>query len=571
MAADPVALPGSVDLGPIGRSGPLTLGQVLNNLGIRVLDAVVAPHGLDIATGETVVVGVGEPLPLRPGGIVLAAGSGVDTGPTCDLIRAAARAGYAAVVIKVFAGPIDAFAAAARTAGIALLRTPDDLSWRHLDALLGATGPTIDPATDRYASAGMGDLFALANAIAATVGGALTIEDPHGRVLAYSNLPYQQIDDIRREAILGLQTPERPTNHAEYRSVFAHDGPVLFEMNNESHADRLAVGLRAGRRPLGILWVISGRPPLAPNAVELLADAGRVVELHLLRLRGTRDPARWRRTEALRAVLDERVEPASERADLGLGDDDDAIILAIAPLDENQESATVPARIVDVVTLLCDSWDPLAACVSMDGTVYAMVPVATGDRRLADKIRRLGQDIVSTARRAADLRLLVAIGSTAHGRKQLPSSRRMADRVMRIHRSRAAAASRPRAPGADAGSPSAVAAVDDLPEQVALLAIREYLPSGENLTLPAVRALLADEDAGGTTPYASTVLAYLGTMGDMARTAAALNIHENTVRYRIRRARDLFRLDLSDPDTALVTWLQLRLARPDGPMPYPPR
>jgi DNA-binding PucR family transcriptional regulator len=49
-------------------------------------------------------------------------------------------------------------------------------------------------------------------------------------------------------------------------------------------------------------------------------------------------------------------------------------------------------------------------------------------------------------------------------------------------------------------------------------------------------------------------------MGDYARTAAALNVHENTVRYRIRRAQDLYGIAFDDPDTVLVTWLQLRLA-----------
>ena len=73
-------------------------------------------------------------------------------------------------------------------------------------------------------------------------------------------------------------------------------------------------------------------------------------------------------------------------------------------------------------------------------------------------------------------------------------------------------------------------------------------------------ALLRADETGGT-PYAETVLTYLGTMGDIARTAAAMNVHENTVRYRIRRAEEVYGLDLADPDRVLVTWLQLRLAK----------
>ncbi|MGW1894898.1 hypothetical protein ACWCP6_32340 [Streptomyces sp. NPDC002004] len=45
----------------------------------------------------------------------------------------------------------------------------------------------------------VGDL-ALANTVAAMMGGAITIEDPRQRILAHSNLPGQPIDDVRGEA-----------------------------------------------------------------------------------------------------------------------------------------------------------------------------------------------------------------------------------------------------------------------------------------------------------------------------------------------------------------------------------
>jgi DNA-binding PucR family transcriptional regulator len=35
-------------------------------------------------------------------------------------------------------------------------------------------------------------------------------------------------------------------------------------------------------------------------------------------------------------------------------------------------------------------------------------------------------------------------------------------------------------------------------------------------------------------------------------------VHPNTVRYRLRRAAELFHLDLDDPDEVLTLWLALR-------------
>lgn len=543
------------NLGPSDASDrpPATLGQLLDSLGPRVLEVLTAPRGVDLPVGETVVHGAGEPVPARPNGILLATGSRLDSDEAGPDLRAAADGGYCAVVIKDFGHSPTALVDPAETLGLAVLRTPDDMSWRHLDSLLAAATPPAQ-GSDRYASVGSGDLFALANAIAGALGGAVTIEDPQGHVLAYSNLPDQGIDEIRRSAILGRQTPDRPTNREEYQAVFAHDGPVEFPSPHPDHAGRIAVGLWAGRRPLGIIWVISDRPPLVSNAIELLAGAASVAELQLLRMRGTHDPDRGRRTETLRGVLDGRVDAASARSDLGVDTVRGGRILAIGPASEIPDAPTVPARIVDVVTLLCDGWDPRSLCVAIDQAVYALIP-GGGD---PGPVRRLGAEIAAAARRSADLDLLVAVGPVVESADGVPLARAMADRLLLVLRSRDHG--RPLPPTAGArDAVGSVACVEDAQQTVALLTAADRLRPGEELLLPQVRALLEADEAGGT-PYARTLLSFLGSMGDYARSATELNVHENTVRYRVRRAQDLYGVAFDDPDTLLVTWLQLRLA-----------
>ena len=538
-------------VGPAGTRS--TVGKLLEQLGPGVLEALVLPAGPLVPIGEPVIAGPGEPLPDQPGAVLLAAGAAAGAADVwTDLFQPAAARGFAAVVCKTFGPPDPGLLAAAARSGVALLRTPDDMSWRHLDALVAGAGST-DAAPVSFV--GSGDLFALANAIAATVGGALTVEDPDGRVLAYSNLPHQLIDDIRRDAILGLQTPQRPQNLAEYRAVFDADGPVEFAGPHPGHASRLAVALWAGRRRLGILWVISDRPPLVDNATELLAGAARVAELHLLRLRGSHDPQRRRRTEALRELLELRAAAGGDRT--GFAADQLVRILAIAPSDSAGRTAAAPARIVDVVSLLAESWDQRSLCVDIDGTVYAALPELAADRpdRLG-RVRRLAADLVTTAHRSAEIAVVVAIGPVVRGASALPTSRHAADQVLRHLRHRARVTSS----ASGASPPDPVAIADDLPQLVALYTVAENLPDPEHLLLPAAASLLAADAAGGT-PYADTVLTYLSTLGDMARTADLLTVHENTVRYRIRRAEELHGLDLTDPDRTLVTWLQLRLAQ----------
>ncbi|MDC7340400.1 helix-turn-helix domain-containing protein [Streptomyces lydicus] len=66
-------------------------------------------------------------------------------------------------------------------------------------------------------------------------------------------------------------------------------------------------------------------------------------------------------------------------------------------------------------------------------------------------------------------------------------------------------------------------------------------------------------DRSRGTAYAASVLAWLDAVGNIAEAAQRLTVHPNTLKYRLRRARELFGLALDDPDVRLSCWLQLRL------------
>src|SRR5205807_518844 len=110
----------------------------------------------------------------------------------------------------------------------------------------------------------VGDLFALANAVAAVVGGAVTIEDARSNVLAYSNLD-QPIDEPRRQTILGRRVPEdwtrRLRDEGVFRDLWASDGVIRFGDPDAGARMRLAVAIRAGTEVLGSIWVMEGDEP----------------------------------------------------------------------------------------------------------------------------------------------------------------------------------------------------------------------------------------------------------------------------------------------------------------------
>jgi len=105
-----------------------------------------------------------------------------------------------------------------------------------------------------------------------------------------------------------------------------------------------------------------------------------------------------------------------------------------------------------------------------------------------------------------------------------------------------------------------VAAVEDVLPQVVLLHLQAHLAGEPHLRLPGSAAMV-EHDEQQQTPYVESVLAYLAANADVPAAAESVSVHPNTFRYRLRRVRELFDLDLEDPDVRLVVWLQLRTRR----------
>ncbi|WP_344215267.1 PucR family transcriptional regulator [Kribbella sancticallisti] len=529
--------------GPAWR-GRTTLGKLLETLGPLVLHLEFAPHGDDVHVGEPVIHDLGERVQDQADGVLLIVGGAPDDDATLDAIKQAGAARYATVVLKARGRDLAAAAQTAQEADIALLVAPDDMPWRHLDALITAAA-AADPGRDSYASVGVGDLFALANAIAYSVGGAITIEDPQGHVLAYSNLPHQHIDVTRQQGILGRMTPDRPTNDAHYQRVCRADGPVRFKNPDPEHSPRLATAVRAGPQVLGTLWAIDGTPPLGEGAAEALEEAAKVTALHLLRARAHRNPDRWSRVEALASLLDGGTTGRIAATQLGIAVDTPTCVLAIAHTPDGESSGLRSARIVDLVSLYCEAWHPQALCTTAGDLVYALIPTRT-DPRAHQRVTKFAEDVATTVHRTAGLVLHVGIGTPSLRLDEVPAGRRSADRVLR-------------ALAADVDQ-IRVATVDEVRSRVLLLALAERGVATIDLP-PDPVARIIEHDQQHDTAYAQSLLVFLDAFGEAARASSELAVHENTLRYRIRRIQELFALDLDDPDTRLVTWLRLRMCQ----------
>ncbi|WP_418960214.1 PucR family transcriptional regulator [Streptomyces tritici] len=402
--------------------------------------------------------------------------------------------------------------------------------------------PTADGA-DRGDATGE-ELFALADAIAAVIGGSVAIEDLDSRVLAYSTRPGQRIDELRRQGILGRRVPDQPRPQAErqqrqYRKVLAATGVVRLPGLADDELPRAAVAIRAGDLPLGTIWAIEDRSPLAAAGEQALLEGALTAALHMLRRRSAAALELHAREQALRAGLDGTA-PASDTAyRLGLTVGTPLGLIGFAPAGGSGQEPVLLTRLGADLGRHWPAVRPSAAVATGPRAVYVLLP---GEEPAS--ARRLAEQALAATARPGTAPLRAAVGRSDTGLDELPELRAEIDDVLRV------TTSAPDAP--------AVAALRDVHAHVLLAHLAEALDRRPRLRHPGIEAML-EHDAAQRTHYAASVTAWLDAVGNIGEAARRLTVHQNTLKYRLRRARDLFGLDLDDPDTRLSCWLQLRI------------
>ena len=549
------AYPSGVEVGD-----EASLGDLLESLGSDVIELVASSHGLDVAVGDPVIYDSTERFSITAGAIVLAVGVAPVSSRAETLLRDAADSGAAAVVFKGAHAAIELSRKTDATRpGPALLAVPEEMTWTQLHAfLLNASRFSAQPASvGGIAGVPLGDLFALSNAIAGVVGGAVTIEDPNRRVLGYSTLGDQPIDAARRGSILGRQVPDSPGMRALYRRVLSTSGvmtadtPTLRRIIKGGLPDdhdlkpRSAVAIRAGSQAIGSIWIIHDESELDSESEHALVEAARIAAPHVIQARAARDVDRRMRAEMLLTVLEGRGSAEETAVRLGFVPTAPISVLALelAPdavaIDELQRE-----RLVDLVVVHCEASFRQTAAVAIGQTVYVLLQGEPEPSRIAQLVERIQAHVESRVSAV----LLAALGSTVEGVRDVPRARREAERVLGVLR-------------ADPRGRS-VARIDEVRSEVVLLELRELSADHPGLSRGKLERVLA-YDAEHRSSYVATLRAYLDAFGDITEAARRVSVHPNTFRYRIRRLVELFEVDLANPEERLVIELQLRLPAAD--------
>jgi hypothetical protein len=522
-----------------------TLADLIEGLGYEVVRVEVAPLGLDVAVGDPVIHDRQAGTSFTAADVVLAVGVDPRGPEMLDLIAGAGSARAAAVIAKLDDSPgLDAVTAAAKHADVALLRVSRDVEWGQLHALARMVTTTSGGRTD--GSPALGDLFALANAVALRAHGPVTIEDSQSRVLAYSTGD-DEIDEYRRDTILGRRVPESWVKRLQHDGVFQKiwrgDGPVLisYKSSEPGYRDRLVVAVRAAGEVVGSIWIQEGSEPLSDEHHRLLTEVAPLAALHLVR-HFAGDVERRQEAELVRAVLSGRVPPGSLAAQLDVRSNQGVVVVGLRPVCADEvEAAMHLGRLSSVVSLFRRT--ERLQLVHTSSTVTLYLVMAGGDRLDATVA-----ELVERSRGSVKVPVKAAVAVSTPGLDGVMSARAEVDDVL----------------AACAASSHHVSVLSDVVAAVALARLRRVAATHPELRVGRVSALLAS-DSDRDTKYVATLRAFFDHFGDVIAASAWLDVHPNTFRYRLRRAVETADLDLDDPVERLMAHLQLTLLDEPGP------
>lgn len=421
---------------------------------------------------------------------------------------------------------------AAEGHGLAVLVIDRSISWSQVAAMVyGLVMEGRETASGR----GPTDMFALADSLAGAIGASVVLLDDISQVLAYSSLE-EDVDGVRRATILRRRVPERVKVLYEGWGVFKHlsasDEPLFLPADHGAgFTGRTVIAVRAGEHRLGSIWV-EGGSALTGAAEAALRDGARTVALHLLRSRTSADLERHVESELVTWLLEGTGDAATVAGQAGLPEAELRVIAMRAHMGVERHAASL---LVFERATAGFGWSRPGRSTLLGDTVYTILP-----SRDPGPAKRYLQAI----RAALPPHVTLAAGIGAHASAaELPASRQEADEARSLHAVRF--------PQADA------VAYDESWTDILLQRLRTAAAAGRRAAGPLEDLRRYDSTHG--TPYLPTLRAWLERHGDLGQAAASLAVHQNTVRYRLRKISEITTLDLDDPTKRLAMLIDLTL------------
>ena len=299
---------------------------------------------------------------------------------------------------------------------------------------------------------------------------------------------------------------------------------------------RMVVAVRSGRELMGSIWVACSAP-LRGAARTALADGARTVALHLLRSRASADLERQVESELVIRLLEGTADAVTAASRLGLPHSPLRVIAVQAFIGAERDAALLVAFERATTGF---GWSRPGRSALAGNTVYTLLPgeQAATARRWVSGLRAALPDGVT---------MLAGISGAA-GVADLPAARQEADECLALHEACRRGATPP--------------AYDESWDDILLQRLRTAARSGRSPDRGPV-AELRRHDRAHATEYVATLQAWLEAQGDPVEAGERLGVHENTVRYRLRKMAEIANLHLDDAKKRLAMMIELAAADTD--------
>lgn len=377
-----------------------------------------------------------------------------------------------------------------------------------------------------------GDLFDLANALASLLEAPVTIESTDTLLLAHSGGD-QDVDEARVRTILGRQVPAQFRKAIATSGVHEHlavsDEVFLVNLPEVQMVPRAVVALRDSTGLLGSVWAAIPGGPSQRQREALLASVPAIT-------------TQVRREQDL-SIRSERERQATLGALLAGGEQAESAAIALGGTGPWQVAVlrapegVAATRAAAALWLHLSAVAPDALSAAVGDTTYGVLPARSAERVLTDFLRRY----------SGRAELSGAVGTVVASAGQLAESRHVADEVAEALTRR--------------GHTATVGTLEREFTAVLVDRVEPFLAMRHQAS-PLTRLREHDQTQG--TVLAPTVAAFLDA-GDVAAAAEALAVHPNTVRNRLRRAREQCAVDLREADVRLALMVHLRVVDRTSP------
>ncbi|CAM5278285.1 PucR family transcriptional regulator OS=Streptomyces tendae OX=1932 GN=GUR47_23995 PE=3 SV=1 [Streptomyces tendae] len=369
-------------------------------------------------------------------------------------------------------------------------------------------------------------------------------------------------DPMRRLTILGQEVPRWRVDELRESGFFRQ---ALCRAPTASYGCPPTTGTRngwpsrcaTGLEVLGSLWVAADGRPLAEDAAAALHTAARAAVPHLSHHQTWGRAAARAREGAVHACWTgagrrhaPRTEPGSRVGPAGHGDGRGGVLQpgpATPGVPAAAAGGAAEQRVLDVLALQAAAYRPGCVTARSGRRLYVRLPAGEDETDPARALPALARSVPRGVVFAGVGPVTADLSATARVARGRGAGGAGAGGACRATAGRGRRAPRRRRFG------------ELVPEVTALRVLDRIAPLWESLSGP-VHAMVEHDRAHGS-EYGASVAAYIDAFGDTGTAAGRLNVHPNTLRYRLRRARELFGVDLADPTLRLLADLGLRLAR----------